>query len=96
MQRYMLPPQLDIRHVADLQQALLTAGEGGPPMLDASAVERVDTAGVQLLASALLAEPRAAVGLSDTSAPLREALVALGLAEALLAEGGPPASDASH
>ncbi len=96
MQRYTLPAQLDIRHVADVHQAMLKASAEGPLLLDASAVERIDTAGVQLLASALLAEPRAASGLTGTPAPLREALVTLGLAEVLLTDGATACSGASH
>ncbi len=96
MQRFTLPAQLDIRHVAGVHEALKAATADGPVLLVASAVERVDTAGVQLLASALLGEPPAAAGLADATPPLREALVSLGLAETLLANDTPTVSTASH
>ncbi|TVQ49055.1 MAG: STAS domain-containing protein [Gammaproteobacteria bacterium] len=96
MQRFTLPAQLDIRHVAGVHEALMAATAHGPVLLVASEVARVDTAGVQLLASALLGEPRAAAGLADVTPPLREALVSLGLAETLLADGAQPTSAASH
>ena len=75
-----LPTQLDIRHVADAH-ALLTRKRRGrtPPQLDGSAVERVDTAGVQLLAAALLGDAPVASALCKASEPLREALHAAGL-----------------
>ncbi|MCC5869990.1 MAG: STAS domain-containing protein [Gammaproteobacteria bacterium] len=83
MSRFTLPEHIDIRHVAPLREALVAASATGPLVLDASAVERVDTAGVQLLTSALLADPPAASSLVDASPALRQALVTLGLAEVI-------------
>lgn len=91
MQRFNLPAQLDIRQVGEVREALLQASPDGHVLLDASAVESVDTAGIQLLASALLAEPRRATGLIGVTDSLREALVALGMADALLVDARPVA-----
>lgn len=75
-----LPAQLDIRHVGDAHVLLTRKRRGRTlPELDGSAVERVDTAGVQLLAAALLGDAPVASALCRASAPLRQALHAAGL-----------------
>lgn len=81
-----LPAQLDIRHVAEAH-ALLTKKRRGrtPPALDGSAVERVDTAGVQLIAAALTGDTPKATALRNASEPLSEALEAAGLGRLLTA-----------
>lgn len=96
MSRFTLPEHLDIRQVAQLREALVAASATGPLILDASAVARVDTAGVQLLASALLADPPAAGSLVNASPTLRQALVTLGLAELIPGESSETPAPGSH
>lgn len=70
---------LGIREVHDLRERLLAAIEAGPVVLDASAVERADSAGVQLLISlgrslALRGEALAYHGVSKTLAEVARTL----------------------
>lgn len=71
-----LPKVLDIRSVASLHSELMAKLQSAHLDVDATAVERCDTAGAQLLVSlARVANSRLKWRLSD---PLREHLKALG------------------
>ncbi len=81
MNSVQLPPQLDIRHAAELKALLCAAAElEQPVVLDASGVERIDTAGAQLLAAAM--QQRLAT--TRPNEVVRAALTTLGL-DSLLA-----------
>lgn len=79
-----LPAQLDIAHAGELKQTLDAAlAAKSPLILDAAAVEQVDTAGLQLL----LAFQRArAVHWRDAAPALRDAAALAGLSAALALE----------
>lgn len=80
-----LPEQIDIRRIAELHETLgsvLSSAEA-EVKLDAGAVTRIDTAGVQLLAAALRAEAGPRVVLIDASPCITEAFNHLGLAHLL-------------
>jgi anti-anti-sigma regulatory factor len=92
MRHFALPSQLDIRNAETLRRELLAAAGTGPALLlEGSAVERVDTAGLQLLASALLGSPATACGVSGASDVLREGAETLGLAALLQTPADPAA-----
>ena len=87
-----LPAELTIYTVAEIRSAWLpwlTLQRSAPgtdaAFVDASAVDQVDTAGVQLLASLALALTPRRLQLLAPSGPLRSACRSLGL-QALLAE----------
>lgn len=87
---FVLGAGLGIRESHELRSSLLAAIERGPLVLDASAVERADSAGVQLLIS--LARSLAARGESlayaGASPALLEVARTLGVAEACHLPGG--------
>lgn len=80
-----LPEQIDIRRIAELHQTLgeMLSSADTEVTLDASAVTRIDTAGVQLLAAALRIEGGERVVLSNPSPCITEAFQNLGLAHLL-------------
>lgn len=80
-QTLVLPAQLDIAHAGELKQTLDAALAAKPPViLDAAAVEQVDTAGLQLL----LAFRRArAADWRNPSTALCDAAALAGLVDAL-------------
>lgn len=84
-----LPPSLDLTAAASLREALLVRLEAGGVDLDAGAVERVSTPGLQVLAAAAAsARARgAAFRLRDVPAALADAIRDLGLAAAIPTEG---------
>jgi anti-sigma B factor antagonist len=75
---------LGIREVGDLRAQLLSAIEAGPVVIDASAVEQADSAGLQLLVALerSLAARGEAVTYSATAPALLAAARLLGLHEA--------------
>lgn len=84
MIEHRLPEQIDIRRIAELHRTLdaLLSSADGDVALDAGAVERIDTAGVQLLVSATRGADRRVV-LTEPSRCVVEAFGALGLAHLL-------------
>ncbi|KGO98212.1 STAS domain-containing protein [Novilysobacter defluvii] len=93
----MLPPDLGIEHVADLQALLAPHLEGEAPLaLDGSQVRRVHTAGLQLLHA--FVRERAGTGrgtaILDPSPTLSDAARLLAL-EATLGTGNTPQAHAS-
>ncbi|HEX6999712.1 MAG TPA: STAS domain-containing protein [Gammaproteobacteria bacterium] len=79
MTLYRLPEQLDIRHIADVHRQLAELAASGGGSLDAAAVTRIDTTGVQLLAAALAA----GLTLEAPAACVVAAFTSLGLAHLL-------------
>lgn len=84
VQHIELGKTLGIREAAELRERLLAAIEAGPLVLDGSAVERVDSAGLQLLVS--LQRSLAARGETLTyrgvSTALADAATVLGVGDA--------------
>lgn len=81
-----LEPSCLLRDALDMQFQLLSADFGeGDVMVDGSAVERVDTAGLQLLLAFVNDHEQKGrrVAWTDSSAELRRAAARLGLAESL-------------
>lgn len=85
MNRLRLPEQLDIRRIAETQQHIQAALAGAEDALtmDARAVTRIDTAGVQLLASALKGGPLKRIAITDPAPCVIAAFDALGLGHLL-------------
>ena len=85
MIEHRLPEQIDIRRIAELHRALdaLLSSADDDVALDAGGVERIDTAGVQLLAAATRSAGSSRVVLTDPSPCVVEAFEALGLAHLL-------------
>ena len=94
-QAFGLGTSLSIREVQDLRARLIAAVEAGPLVLDGSAIERADSAGLQLLIS--LGRSLALRGESLVFSGASEALVdvarTLGLSAAC---GLPGAGGAAH
>jgi anti-anti-sigma regulatory factor len=87
----MLPPVVGIAAAAELKEAMLRTLESsaGTLLVDASAVQRVDTAGVQLLlalCNRAMAEDRDLQWRGDTTV-LAQAVAALGLDHLLALPG---------
>ena len=72
---------LSIREVHDLRERLIQAVDAGPVVLDASAVERADSAGLQLIVSLgrSLAARGETLSYSGVSAVVTEVAAMLGL-----------------
>lgn len=82
-----LPAHLDIAHAGELKQALDAALAEKPPLLlDAGAVEQVDTAGLQLL---LAFRRTRAIEWRNPSPALRDAAALAGMAGALALDAAP-------
>lgn len=82
-------PGLTIREVHELRERLLAAVEAGPVVLDAGAVERADSAGLQLIVSLgrSLAARGEAIAYSGVSPALAAVARTLGMAEACALAG---------
>lgn len=81
-----LPEILDLTTAPALRDELLEAlGSGGPVSLGCAAVERVDTAGAQVLVAFVRALERrgGALTWTDLGAPARASLARLGVAQQL-------------
>lgn len=75
----MLPARVDIGIASELKADLMALlSIPGPIVVDASAVQRVDGAGVQLLTAF---QQRARATWLNPTPPLREAIILLGLGE---------------
>jgi anti-anti-sigma regulatory factor len=96
MSQHRLPEQLDIRRIGDVHRELLgaTAASGGAEprrrrktkngrCVDAGAVTRIDTAGVQWLAAMLNERSDVSITLANPTPCLLQAFEALGLAHLL-------------
>ncbi len=88
-QTFGLGPSLSIREVQELRARLMAAVEAGPIVLDASGVERADSAGLQLLISLgrSLAARGEALVYSGASPVLLEVARTLGLSGACCLPG---------
>ncbi len=93
IQAFALGQSLSIRDVHDLRERLLAAVEAGPVVLDGGAVERADSAGLQLLVALgrSLAARGEVLAYSGVSQTLTDVASTLGLTEAcgLPGPGGP-------
>lgn len=85
MNRLRLPEQLDIRRIAEMRQHIQAAIAGADDTLsvDAGAVTRIDTAGVQLLAAALTDGSPRGIAITDPAPCVIAAFEALGLGHLL-------------